>query len=241
MKKLITSVGFFGAAMAVIPAHAAVIVLDFENISPIYPFTNDVFVQDYYNGGMSSAGTSGPDLGVAFSSNSLNICLNSLDAFCSNTSRGGLAPASAQGGLFFLTGDNSIMNVTAGFEDGFSFNYVSATQPGSVSVFDGLDGTGSLLATLELLPNAGSCPGYGAGFCPFSPIGVSFAGVARSVSFAGVANQIAFDDITFGSEVPGGAGPIPEPSTWAMLLLGFGAIGGVIRNRRKVAVRYAIA
>jgi hypothetical protein len=27
---------------------------------------------------------------------------------------------------------------------------------------------------------------------------------------------------------------IPEPGTWAMLLLGFGAVGAAIRNRRRV-------
>jgi hypothetical protein len=36
-----------------------------------------------------------------------------------------------------------------------------------------------------------------------------------------------------------GPGPIPEPSTWAMLLLGFGAIGGAIRSRKtSTAVAY---
>ncbi len=29
---------------------------------------------------------------------------------------------------------------------------------------------------------------------------------------------------------------VPEPATWAMLVLGFGGVGGLIRNRRRVAV-----
>lgn len=32
---------------------------------------------------------------------------------------------------------------------------------------------------------------------------------------------------------PGGVDPIPEPATWAMMLLGFGAIGTVVRTRRR--------
>src|SRR6202008_3200767 len=105
-------------------------------------------------------------------------CLNTTSVVCSNTSRGGLgSPTSQLGGLFFLTGAESIMNVAAGFDTGFSFNYVSFSQPGSVKVYDGLDGTGNELASIALGPNAGSCPGYSAGFCPFSPIGVAFAGV----------------------------------------------------------------
>lgn len=32
---------------------------------------------------------------------------------------------------------------------------------------------------------------------------------------------------------------VPEPATWAFLILGFGAIGGAMRRRANVAVRYA--
>ena len=32
-----------------------------------------------------------------------------------------------------------------------------------------------------------------------------------------------------------GAGPVPEPATWAMMLLGFGGVGAATRSRRKVS------
>jgi len=32
------------------------------------------------------------------------------------------------------------------------------------------------------------------------------------------------------------AGPVPEPATWAMMLLGFGAVGFSIRRKRKTAL-----
>lgn len=37
------------------------------------------------------------------------------------------------------------------------------------------------------------------------------------------------------------AGAVPEPSTWALMLIGFGAVGGVMRTRRrqKLTVSYA--
>jgi len=218
------------------PASAVVVSLDFEGINNTYPsgFAN---ILEYYNGGLSSDGTTGTNYGISFGSNALAICLNSTAVVCSNTSRGGLgAPGSQKGGLFFLDGSETFLNVAAGFDTGFSFNYVSFSFSGSVSVYDGLNGTGNLLATLNLSPNAGSCPGYSAQFCPFSPVGVTFAGIARSISFAGVANQIVFDDVTFGSKDPGPK--VPEPATWAMMLAGFGAIGGAMRSRRKAAVSF---
>lgn len=225
------------AAMLALPAaaNAAVVTLNFEGVNATYPsgFAN---VLGFYNGGTSSDGTTGTNYGIEFSDNALAICLNSTTVVCSNTSRGGLGdPNSQKGGLFFLTGSETFMNVAAGFDTGFSFNYVSFSQPGSVSVFDDLNGTGNLLATINLSPNAGSCPGYSADFCPFSAIGVSFSGTAKSVSFAGVANQIVFDDVTFGSATPG----VPEPAAWVMMLAGFGLVGSAMRRRSNVAVTFA--
>lgn len=195
------------------PAKASGIInLDFENINATYP-SGFSFIQEFYNGGTSSDGTIGPSYGISFGKNAQAICLNTIGVSCSNTSRGGLGdPTSQKGALFFLSGTETFLNYPAGFETGFSFNYVSVSYNGDVNVFDGLNGTGSILATLSLTPNSGSCPGYSAGFCPFSPKGVSFSGIAKSIGFAGVANQIVFDDVTFGSETPGpGPGPGPDP------------------------------
>jgi len=234
----LVALGLVGVLALPAAASANVVSLNFENINASYP-SGFAQILDYYNGGTSSDGTTGTNYGVSFGSNALAICLNSLSVVCSNTSRGGLGdPGSQKGGLFFLEGSETFLNYAAGFDTGFSFNYVSYSYAGSVGVYDGLNGTGNLLATLALSPNAGSCPGYSAGFCPFSPMGVTFAGIAKSISFAGVANQIVFDDVTFGSATPG-PGDVPEPATWAMFIGGFGAVGGALRSRRKTAVSYA--
>lgn len=213
-------------------ASASIITLDFEGVNATYP-SGFARVLEFYNGGTSSDGTSGTNYGISFGRNAQAICLNTPGVSCSNTSRGGLAPGSDKGGLFFLEGDETFMNIASGFTTGFSFNYVSLSFSGSVSVFDGLNGTGNLLATLNLSPNASPCPGFSGQFCPFSPVGVLFNGTAKSVAFGGVANQIVFDDITFGSDKPGGGGVVPEPATWAMMILGFGLVGGAMRRRRE--------
>lgn len=101
-------------------------------------------------------------------------------------------------------------------------------------MYDGLNGTGSLLASLSLPTTSSNCDFslYGAGFCPFVPVGVGFAGIAKSVSFAGVANQIGFDDITFGSVTPDPK-PVPEPAS-VLGLLTLGALGAGSALKRKL-------
>lgn len=206
---------------------ASVIVLDFENIEK-HPGTNSTFIDDFYNGGTASNGNSGTNYGVSFSSNALNVCMNTLQVFCSNTSRGGQGnPNSQFAGLFFLSGDETYMNVAAGFATGFSFFYSAINQTGSVSVYDGLNGTGNLLATLALGLTDTDCPaGYGAGYCTYKAIGMTFSGIAKSVSFAGVADRIAFDDVTFGSATPDTPVDVPAPGMLALFGLGLFAVAG---------------
>lgn len=224
--------------LAAAPALADVIVLNFENIAP-YPnssSTNPVAIENYYNGGTSSVGTSGTNYGVYFNSNALVVCLNTASVVCSETSRGGLGdPNSQEGGLFTYTGDQIVVDDPAGFTNGFSFFYTTAVTSGqSANIYSGLDGTGSLLATISL----GSTPWDGCGppynqtsvYCPFVPIGVSFSGTAESVVINEYDNTIVFDDLTLGSATPG-LPSTPEPSSLAMLLTATVAGSACLRKK----------
>ena len=214
-----------------VTAQAAVVTLNFEGINRTYP-SGFAQILNFYNGGTSSDGTTGVNYGVSFGSNALALCLNTPGVDCSNSSRGGLAPGSDKGALFFLSGGSTILDYAAGFTTGFSFNYsMINTLGGAVNVWDGLGGTGNLLGTITLSLTPSNCPGFNGAYCPYVPIGVSFGGTAKSIEFVGVANFVAFDDITFGSATPG----VPEPETWAMMIAGFGMIGAAMR-RRMVAV-----
>lgn len=207
----------------------AAVVLDFEGVNASYP-SGYAAINDFYNGGTSSDGTSGTNYGVQFTGNALAICLNTPGVVCSNTSRGGVAPGSELGGLFWLEGPETYMNYAAGFDTGFSFNYAAPNTPGAVRVYDGLNGTGNLLATLDLGLTPSTCDAsYSAVYCPFVAAGVSFAGTAKSISFAGTANFIVFDDVTFGSATPG----VPEPSTYALFGLGLMGLAYVARRRER--------
>ena len=223
----------FATGLAIVAAFAAPVagsaqVLTFEGIlSP--PGANTSPVGNFYNGG------AGPNFGIVFSPNALAICLDTLAFTCpnSNVSRGGLGDPNSQGtGLFFLTGSSTFMNSLLGFGDGFSFFYTTIGAVGSFNVWSGLDGTGTLLASLALplTPNGG-CPAFPTElFCPFVAAGVAFAGTAHSVVFAGANNGIAFDDVTFGSATPGSV--TPEPATIALVATGLVGVALMTRKRR---------
>ena len=219
---LLILAGAFAASSSM--AQAAVVSLDFTGV--VDPNQdNNTTVANYYNGGTSGHGTSGANLGVSFSGNSLAI--NDYNGCCEPDAASG-----KKGILFFLSGGAATLDYAAGFSNGFSFYYASNTAA-FIKVYDGIGASGNLLATLNLASQANQdCPPNSSGFyCNWSPIGVSFFGIAKSIDFGGGANFVAYDNITFGSVNPGG---IPEPASWAMLIAGFGMVGAV--GRRRMAI-----
>jgi hypothetical protein len=222
----LAAIGAIGAPQAAI---AGPVTLNFEGIAP-YPNPFTVLILDYYNGGTSSVGSTGTNYGISFDSKAHLLCLTSMTVGCSNTSRGGVGdPGSAQGALGFGDIGSKYLNVASGFEGAISFEYAALADNGSVSVYSGLNGTGTLLGSIDLPSNATGCPDYsGADFCPFSSLSLAFSGVARSVSFNSDGLQFAVDDLTFRNVLS----PVPEPASWGLMMLGVGAVGGQLRRRR---------
>jgi hypothetical protein len=203
-----------GAAIAVSAPASAVTVLTFEGIA------DNTAVGNFY----------APD--YIFSDDTLAL----VDSDAGGGGNFANEP-SADTIMFFLNANNAVLNVPAGFDTGFSFFYTSSTAA-TVTVYDGLDATGNVLGTIDLVAqHTRGCAGDPNGtFCNWTAIGVAFAGTAMSIDFGGTANQTGYDNITFGSDRPGGA--VPEPTTWAMMIGGLALVGASMR-RRKVAVSFA--
>lgn len=211
MKKAISLLAVI-FALAVVSAQASTVVLTFEGLQNLEPVTN------YYNGGTGGFGSGpGPNYGITFGSDSLAV-ISGASGGSGNFAGAPTMPTI----LFFLSGPGDVMDVPAGFTTGFSFFYSAVVYPGTVAVYSGLDATGTLLASISLpvTPSGGAGCTYGA-YCPWIPIGVSFAGTAESVNFTGTANYIGFDNVTLGAPTPGGE--TPEPAS--LMLLGSGLVG----------------
>jgi hypothetical protein len=215
MDKLIPSIasGIFLSLLGV-GVQADTIVLDFEGVG------NTAQVLDFYNGGTDSLGNSGVNYGASFGSASLGL----IDSDSGGTGNFANEP-SAKTVMYFLTG-TLILNYAAGFDTGFSFFYSSDTAA-IVKVYDGLNGSGNLLGSINLTAqfSDNACVGDPSGsFCTWTAAGVNFGGIAKSIDFGGATGNTAYDNVTFGSATPG-AVPLPTAAwLFGSALLGLGVV-----------------
>lgn len=212
----------------VAPASAEVIVLDFEGAG------DRAQVLSFYNGGADSLGLSGTDYDIEFGPNALS--LRDKDMGGSGNFANEPSPDTV---MFFMSG-SAILNFDPWFDTGFSFFY-SAKYAARVFIYDDLNASGNLLATINLLPQyTDNCTGDPTGtYCNWTPVGASFGGIAKSVDFGGTVMHTGYDNVTFGSATPGGgprrlmlqatATSLSEPASWALITLGLMGLGSLRR------------
>ena len=189
-------------------AHAAAVTLTF---SGLYELDQ---VQEFYNGGLSRGNARGPALGISFAPAATVASDISVGGHFLTANEPSAPVVMAFNAKRSDAAGTALMNVPAGFSGGFSFYYSSPATGGLVTVYDGANGTGNVLAQIQLVQT----PVDSSSVDPATRLvntysawrigSASFAGTARSVDFLGATDLnasvhgAAFDNITLGSPTP---------------------------------------
>lgn len=190
-------------------ASATVFSIDFEK-----NWDYGTEVRSYYAGGAASDGTTGPNVGVTF----VNVAGLSNDAGFTYYS-GAPSPRGTAYAFTSSPSDRAFLNVGAGVSNALTFYYASPSAiVGAIQAYSGLNGTGTLLGSIDLAANIDGSNGYDV----WSLATLGFSGVARSFDLTASANVAGFDNLA----------TVPEPGTMLMLLAGATGIAS-LRRRRK--------
>lgn len=188
------------ALSAMTPAFAGNALIDFESV------TSFASVGAHYDGGADGAGVVGPALGVAFTGDAMGLANDFVSYF---------SHAPSPLGVMAPVGADATMNVAAGFTGAVSFAYAASQFVSQVNVWSGLNGTGEVLASFNLVKNAQRGCGDSA-FCRFDTMSSTFEGTAHSMTFGNAANVAAFDDIRITA--------VPEPTAALLMSLGLASL-----------------
>lgn len=181
---------------------AAPIALDFEGAG------NESQLLDFYNLGTDSYGNSGNNYGVGFSGSALALIA------AADGSSGFSNVPSGDTVLFF---DNPVawLNIATGFSGGFSL-YFSSALDAMINLYDGENGSGNLIASLNIANQFDrDCAGDSL-FCSWSLASVLFEGTVRSIDFSATSQWAAFDNLTLGVAA---ADEVPSPAPAALFTM----------------------
>jgi PEP-CTERM motif len=212
----LTPIALALVALSISPAHAASpFLLDFEHD---WAYGSDV--ANYYNGGTASDGSSGTNFGVSFTStfDSAMFGLSNNDGLGSLPNGDYYTNAPSMLGIASPFGPTVFMNVSDGVNSTLSFYYTSPDAiTGAIKAYSGLNGTGTLLGSFDLLANNTGLADT------WSQATFSFAGTALSFDLSASANLVGYDNIA----------AVPEPETYSMMLAGLGLMGFAARRKYK--------
>ncbi len=100
------------------------------------------------------------------------------------------------------------------------------------NALDLLDAGGNVLSTItnSLVPSIGN--GDQLGSATNQRVNVTSSDAFYGLQFRSTSAAFEVDNVKL-------SGAVPEPASWAMMLGGFGMLGGALRSRRKAAVTFA--
>ena len=201
-----------------------------------------------------------PAIAAAGPAHAADVYLESISGDLSNS---GLTPTS----LVFAVGDNRVFGSTGRGTDGvvdrdyFTFTLLSDTQliglevlPGTTSIgpatvsFLGLQ-AGSQVTVNPALPTATELLGWrhygpndiGSNILPQVGTGAGaqgFAGPLGPGTYSVWLQETGTGSANYGFNFL--VASVPEPASWAMMLVGFGALGAALRSRRRPSRRACI-
>lgn len=128
---------------------------------------------------------------------------------------------------------NSIMTYGNALDAGsYSLSFWYSDRPGQAA---GTNGIEVLLNAGSILSVLGGQGGAGTNWVQHTINFTASAGDTLSFSALGVSDSYGgyIDDVRLASVASNPTGAVPEPATWTMLILGFGAVGGLMRRPRR--------
>ncbi|WP_293362537.1 PEPxxWA-CTERM sorting domain-containing protein [Phenylobacterium sp.] len=200
------------------PAQAALVTLDFESDAP-----------GVLGEGFASADYSGlqffTDLGAGLELGNYGVQSDGQGLLARNDSNGNFIKG------VFSDGPHSFLSMDFGNDDPFF------TNPGDRAVLTVFLGAAMVGQTFVIMNrNDVMDQTIGFNFGSFDNFTLAFTNAAGSVFTGGGAVNVGLieviDNITF--DVPDTV--VPEPATWAMMILGFAGTGALLRRRRAIAL-----
>jgi len=199
------------AAGAIQAAAAQTTVVDFEDLQP-----DQAYASQFVTGGLTftKLGIVGPPASAFYVlGDGANGTQTMLPNYYGTTTR--------------VTAVDDALFTLQSFDFSEAFNFADDPTLQVTFVFDTTDG----IVNRTLTPDST----VGMQTATFNISGISSFTFVTSNSTWGE-NTIQTDNWTYSLDAAGG---VPEPATWTMMILGFGAIGGSLRRRNAVRVRYA--
>ncbi len=208
----------FHKSMLAVTAFASLATAHAAQAQSTFNFESDSLT---FGGGLTSytATDAGLTLTLTRSGSAFDVSQVSVAAFGQRT----LDPFSNTGATSFLASFSSALSA---FSIDFG-DFGADSDAFMMTLFSGADGTGSVVGTVNVP--------YGTASLPGAVSTASFSGSSfQSVSF--IAGSTAFPNSVYYDNLRATvAGAVPEPGTWAMMLLGFGAMGLTLRRRSRIA------